>query len=90
VEVANGCLAGLVGITAGCAFVDGWEAVLIGSIATFIVSGANRITAKVKLDDPISVIPVHGAAGLWGAFSVSLFAHKEYIEAVYGQSNVGR
>lgn len=70
----NGVLAGLVGITAGCATVDPWAAVVIGAIASLVMFGAVLLLDVVKIDDPVGAFPVHGAAGLWGVLAVGLFS----------------
>ena len=71
----NGALAGLVGITAPCAFVDTWAAVVIGAIAAPIMMGATLfIERALKVDDPVGAIAVHGFAGLWGLLAVGIFA----------------
>ena len=69
----NGCLAGLVGITAGCANVSNAGAIVIGLVAGVIVVFAVVIIDRVKIDDPVSAISVHGVAGIWGVVAVGLF-----------------
>ena len=73
----NGGLAGLVAITASCAFVDTWGAVVIGLVAGFIVFYSMRFFEKRKVDDPIFALSVHGVAGVWGTLSNGLFATPE-------------
>ncbi|SFB06900.1 MULTISPECIES: ammonium transporter [unclassified Bacillus (in: firmicutes)] len=73
----NGALAGLVAITASCAFVDTWAAVLIGFVAGILVFYSTRFFEKRKIDDPIYALSVHGAAGVWGTLSTGLFTTKE-------------
>ncbi|CAH2716210.1 Ammonium transporter [Neobacillus rhizosphaerae] len=73
----NGALAGLVAITASCAFVDTWAAVLIGFIAGILVFYSIRFFEKRKIDDPITALSVHGTAGVWGTLSTGLFATNE-------------
>ncbi len=71
----NGALAGLVGITAPCAYVDTWAAVVIGGIAAPIMMLSLQFLEKVlKVDDPIGAIAVHGFSGLWGLLAVGIFA----------------
>ena len=71
----NGALAGLVGITAGCAFVDTWAAVVIGAIAAVVMLLAVQFIERVlKVDDPVGAIAVHGFAGIWGLLAVGIFA----------------
>lgn len=73
----NGALAGLVAITASCAFVDTWAAVAIGFIAGILVFFSIRFFENKKIDDPIAALSVHGAAGVWGTLSTGFFATKE-------------
>ncbi|MFL5311916.1 MAG: ammonium transporter [Myxococcales bacterium] len=77
--LANGTLAGLVAITAPCAFVTAPSAVLIGLIAGVLVCvSVAFIERKLKLDDPVGAISVHGANGLLGVLSVGIFADGTY------------
>jgi len=76
IEMAcNGALAGLVGITAGCAYVDTWAAVVIGLIAgALMIAGVAFIKNIVKADDPVGAVAVHGICGAWGVLAVGIFA----------------
>ncbi len=69
----NGSLAGLVAITASCAFVDTWAAVLIGLIAGVLVIVAADIVEAIKIDDAVGAFAVHGACGIFGTLSIGLF-----------------
>ena len=72
---ANGALAGLVGITAGCAYVDTWGAVIIGLIAGVImIFGVSFVRNVLKTDDPVGAVTVHGICGAWGLLAVGIFA----------------
>ena len=72
----NGALAGLVGITAGAAFVEPWSAVVIGAIAAPIMMASLLLIERVfKIDDPVGAISVHGVTGLWGLLAVGIFAN---------------
>lgn len=73
----NGALAGLVAITASCAFVDTWAAVLIGFVAGILVFYSMRFFEKKGIDDPIAALSVHGTAGVWGTLSTGFFATKD-------------
>ena len=75
--ILNGALAGLVAITASCAFVDVWASVVIGFIAGVIVFYSARFFEKRRIDDPIYALSVHGTAGVWGTLSTGFFATKE-------------
>jgi Amt family ammonium transporter len=76
-QMGNGALAGLVAITAPCAFVDPWAAVVIGAFAGIIVPPLVVAVDKLKVDDPVGAIPVHGMAGIWGTLACGLFATQE-------------
>jgi Amt family ammonium transporter len=78
--MANGLLAGLVAITAPCAFVNSTGAVVIGLVAgTVLVFSVVFVDRVLKVDDPVGAISVHGVNGAWGVLSVGLFA-----DGVYG------
>jgi Amt family ammonium transporter len=70
----NGSLAGLVAITAPCAFVEPWAAVIIGLVAGVLVILAADFVESLKIDDPVGAFAVHGACGIWGTLSIGLFA----------------
>ncbi|MEX2304360.1 MAG: ammonium transporter [Bryobacterales bacterium] len=70
----NGALAGLVAITAPCAFVSVTSAAVIGLIAGLIVVPAVLFFDKLKIDDPVGALSVHLANGIWGTIAVGLFA----------------
>jgi len=77
--MANGMLAGLVAITAPCAFIDPWAAMVIGIIAgVFVVEAVFFIERKLKIDDPVGAISVHGGCGLLGVLFVGIFANGKY------------
>jgi len=83
--IANGMLAGLVAITAPCAFVTAPIAVLIGAIAGILVCLAVFfIDRTLKIDDPVGAISVHGVNGAWGVISLGLFADGTYGEGLNG------
>ena len=75
----TGPLAGLVSITASCAYVDPADAILIGSIGGIISGSTIVLLEKVKIDDVVSAIPVHLAAGIWGTIAVALFGNFEMM-----------
>jgi Amt family ammonium transporter len=82
---ANGLLAGLVAITAPCAFVTAPSAVLIGLIAgVVVVLSVLFIDGVLKIDDPVGAISVHGVCGAWGVLSVGLFADGTYGDGLNG------
>jgi Amt family ammonium transporter len=71
--ILNGCLAGLVGITAGCAFVSLASAAMIGLVAGVLVVGAVLAFDRVKIDDPVGALSVHLVCGVWGTLALGLF-----------------
>ncbi len=76
---ANGLLAGLVAITAPCAFVNPPSAVLIGAIAgVLVIYSVLFVEQRLKLDDPVGAVSVHGTCGAWGVLSLGLFADGTY------------
>ena len=82
----NGALAGLVAITAGCAFVENWAAVVIGVVAGIVVVGSVIFFDRLKIDDPVGAISVHGVCGALGTLAVGVFASPRLVEA----AGVGR
>jgi Amt family ammonium transporter len=76
--MCNGLLAGLVGITAPCAFVDTWAAVVIGAVAGVLVVISVFFWERAGLDDPVGAVSVHGVNGIWGVLAVGLFANGKY------------
>ena len=72
--LGNGALAGLVAITAGCAFVDSWAALVIGVIAGVIVVLSVLAVDRLRVDDPVGAVSVHAVCGIWGTLAVGLFA----------------
>jgi Amt family ammonium transporter len=76
--MCNGMLAGLVAITAPCAFVDPWAAALIGIIAGVLVIYAVSFIESKGIDDPVGAISVHGICGSFGVLAVGLFANGTY------------
>lgn len=83
--LANGMLAGLVAITAPCAFVGAPEAILIGAVAgVLVIVAATVIEHKLKIDDPVGASSVHFVCGTWGILALGLFANGSYGEGLNG------
>ena len=77
--MCNGMLAGLVAITAPCAFVNSVSACIIGLISgVLVVEAAFFIERKLKIDDPVGAIAVHGVNGAWGCLALGLFSDGTY------------
>eukprot|EP00443_Scrippsiella_acuminata_P015445 CAMPEP_0115201290 /NCGR_PEP_ID=MMETSP0270-20121206/17549_1 /TAXON_ID=71861 /ORGANISM="Scrippsiella trochoidea, Strain CCMP3099" /LENGTH=459 /DNA_ID=CAMNT_0002614697 /DNA_START=29 /DNA_END=1408 /DNA_ORIENTATION=- len=73
----NGILAGLVAITAGCANVEPWEAIMIGIVGGLLYQGASMLLQKLGVDDVVDAFPVHGVCGLWGILALGFFGNPD-------------
>lgn len=82
--VLNGVLAGLVGVTGPCAFVEPWASLIIGGIAGLVYVGASKLLVLMKIDDPLDAAPIHAGCGMWGVIAAGLFAVKNRIRDVTG------
>lgn len=86
----NGCLTGLVAITAGCATVDTWAAVVIGIVSGWVYLAISKTIVKLRIDDAVDAIPVHMGGGMWGILAAGLFSKPSLLLAAYGNdSNPG-
>jgi Amt family ammonium transporter len=74
----NGVLAGLVAVTAPCAWIEAWAAVVIGLVAGALVVISVFGIERLGIDDPVGAVSVHGVNGVWGLISVGLFADGTY------------
>ncbi|MDP4703057.1 MAG: ammonium transporter [Ilumatobacteraceae bacterium] len=73
----NGLLAGLVGVTAGCWAVNGLGAIVIGALAGVIVVFSVIFFDRIRIDDPVGAVSVHGVCGAFGTLAVGLFSATE-------------
>ncbi|PZD71257.1 Ammonia channel [Acaryochloris thomasi RCC1774] len=87
--IINGVLAGLVGITAGCADVNYLSAVIIGAIAGVIVVFSVSIFDSLKVDDPVGAISVHLVCGIWGTLAVGIFGTGSIVTQIIGILAIG-
>jgi ammonium transporter, Amt family len=78
----NGAIAALVAITAACAFVAPWAAVLIGFVAGIIVVLGALAVERARIDDPIGAIAAHGMAGVWGTLALGFLTVPELAESL--------
>ncbi|MGB0371907.1 MAG: ammonium transporter [Opitutales bacterium] len=79
-SIANGAIAGLVGITAGCNVVGTEGAVIIGLVSGAVMYATTLILERVfKVDDVVGAIPAHGFAGAWGTIATGLFIKSEFL-----------
>ncbi|WP_135548755.1 ammonium transporter [Paenibacillus cymbidii] len=86
--VINGSLAGLVGITAGCAFVSDLAAIVIGAVSGVAMVFATEFLERKQIDDPVGAFAVHGVSGSIGTLAVGLLALPEAAEGV-GRGHYG-
>jgi Amt family ammonium transporter len=84
---ANGLLAGLVSITAPVGAVSTRDSVIIGAIGGVLVVLGVAFFDRIKVDDPVGAISVHGLCGTWGTFSIALFA--QYDDVFLGREDAG-
>jgi Amt family ammonium transporter len=88
--MANGMLAGLVAITAPCAFVSPGMSAVIGIIAgVLVIEAVFFVERKLKIDDPVGAIAVHGVCGTFGVLAVGLFANGSYGAGWNGSDSEG-
>jgi Amt family ammonium transporter len=78
----NGAIAALVAITAACAFVAPWAAIVIGFVAGVIVVVGVLGVERIRIDDPVGAIAAHGMAGVWGTLSLGLLALPQRADAL--------
>ena len=83
----NGVLGGLVGITAGCATVEPWAAVVIGIVAGAVIVFGVELLDNLKIDDPVGAVPVHLFNGIWGTLAVGLFTTQANLAPNYADSS---
>jgi Amt family ammonium transporter len=84
----NGILAGLVGITAGADSMGVWAAALVGFIAGAIVVGSILVFDRLKIDDPVGAISVHGICGIWGTLAVGIFGGASFVWQLIGTLSI--
>jgi len=74
-DTITGVLTSLVGVTARCASIDAWEAVIIGAFAAACGVLSTRLLVRFRIDDPVGVVPAHFVGGIIGIVAVGLFSH---------------
>jgi len=82
----NGVLGGLVSCTGGIAIISPFSAAIIGWISGFVLYLSLRSLERLRIDDPVGAISVHGANGIWGTLAVGLFAQDKYVQNSLGFS----
>ena len=87
----NGFLAGLVAVTAPCAFIPGWAAIVVGLVAGVLVcAGVTFVERTLRVDDPVGAVAVHGINGLWGCLALGIFADGTYGKGFNGVDHAVR
>jgi Amt family ammonium transporter len=84
----NGVLAGLVSITAGADAVGPWASVIMGAVGGVIVVFSILFLDKIKIDDPVGAISVHGTCGIWGTIAVAIFGEASMVSQIIGVVSV--
>ncbi len=85
----NGALSGLVSITAGCAVIEPWAAIIAGLIGGLNYVVGSRLLIRWRLDDAVDAIPVHFSNGIWGLIVVGLLANPTYVYEMYESTHAG-
>ncbi|VDM38139.1 unnamed protein product [Toxocara canis] len=82
----DGLLSSIVSITAMCAVARPWHALIIGSVSSAISISVLPLLERLKIDDPVGIVPIHLTSSVWGMFAVGIFAEDDQlIRATYGQ-----
>eukprot|EP00980_Cylindrotheca_fusiformis_P003904 scaffold867_cov112-Cylindrotheca_fusiformis.AAC.2 len=86
VMAMNGALSGLVAITANCAVVAPWAAIVIGVVSGWVYMWSSAWLIRKRIDDAVDAIPVHMFNGIWGLVATGLFASPDHLDLTYGVS----
>ncbi|GAB5352999.1 hypothetical protein AAMO2058_000001000 [Amorphochlora amoebiformis] len=87
-DVLNSALAGLVAITAGCATMTAWGSLLAGLFAAPLYKASSLFMAKLRIDDPVDAISVHGTCGILGLLLPAFFSDQVLIDRAYGDGQI--
>jgi Amt family ammonium transporter len=82
----NGILAGLVSVTAPCALIEPWMAIVVGVVGGAVYYYSSWLLKKLRIDDPLDAFPVHGCCGMWATLAVGLLTAPQYSEEVYNDT----
>ena len=87
VHTMNGVLSGAVAVTASCAVIEPWAAVIVGSVAGVLYLYGSQALIKFRIDDAVDAIPVHLINGIWGLLATGLFATPTHLQEAYRRSD---
>jgi Amt family ammonium transporter len=88
-QLCNGILCGLVAVTASCALIDPWAAIIVGALSSFVFVGTDMLMLKLQLDDVVAAVPMHMGCGILGMLFGAFFTKEQYANEIYGVSNSG-
>ncbi|XP_077485189.1 putative ammonium transporter 3 [Amblyomma americanum] len=77
INIVSGLLTGLVSVTGGSAFLGALDSLIVGSLGALLSSGVPPLLRRLRVDDPVDAVSVHGCGGAWGLLAVGLFAHSD-------------
>ncbi|KAJ1624091.1 ammonium transporter AmtB-like domain-containing protein [Pavlovales sp. CCMP2436] len=83
-SACNGVLCGLVSVTASCAVIEPWAAIIIGGIGGIIMLLTSKLVLKLKIDDPLDAFAVHAGGGMWALIATGIFCKPEYTYNTLG------
>ncbi|MCS7323790.1 MAG: ammonium transporter [Thermoflexales bacterium] len=86
----NGVLAGLVAITAPCAYVTPLDSVIIGAVGGVVMMVFGTVLEKLRIDDPVGAIPVHLVSGAWGTLALGLFGSLNGVTGLFHGGGFGQ
>ena len=86
-SMCNGILVGLVSVTAGCATMMPWAAIIVGSVGACFYRLASHAVLRHQVDDPLDAFAVHGAGGCWSIIAASFFSVPKYCVYTYQDAN---
>ncbi|XP_072050443.1 putative ammonium transporter 3 isoform X2 [Amphiura filiformis] len=87
VFLINGVLGSLVAITAMCALARPWQGIIIGAVGALIACLGGPLCEKLKIDDPVGVVPVHGMASIWSLIAVGIFGEYDELSGTFIKHN---
>mmetsp|Transcript_20673 Transcript_20673/g.30933 ORF Transcript_20673/g.30933 Transcript_20673/m.30933 type:complete len:618 (-) Transcript_20673:163-2016(-) len=87
-DVLNAALAGLVAVTAGCATMTAWGVFITGLVSGPLCKLSSYVIARLRIDDPVDAVSVHGVCGILGLIVPAIFSKQEYIDRAYGVGHI--